>query len=112
MAALRSLSAVAALALVQSVHGWNIELPPCTSPFLPFVYTGCFQDPSTPNALSFRSSLDTQSMTVEKCVAECKGNGYRYAGLEYVGGKLVTVLYLYIHLYISTYSSSGSRLTA
>ncbi|KAL8826061.1 MAG: hypothetical protein Q9191_004032 [Dirinaria sp. TL-2023a] len=23
--------------------------------------------------------------TVEKCVAECKGNGYRYAGLEYYG---------------------------
>ena len=83
MAALRSLTAFAALALFKSVHAWNIELPPCTSSFRPFVYAGCFKDPGNPDGLSYRSPLDTQSMTVEKCMAECKGNGYRYAGKSF-----------------------------
>jgi len=85
MAILRPLAAVAAVALVQTVSGWHIELPPCLSPFRPFVYTGCFEDLHSPNALTYRSSQNTQNMTVEKCVAECKGNGFRYAGLEYYG---------------------------
>ncbi len=86
MAALRSAVAVAAIALVQSVHGWNLQLPTCTSPFQPFVYTGCYKDLSNPNTLPFQADVqgeDAQTMTVEKCVAICKGNGYRYAGLEY-----------------------------
>ena len=85
MAVLRPLAAVAAVALVQSVGAWHFELPPCLSPFRPFVYTGCFEDSHSPSALTYRSSQNTQNMTVEKCVAECKGNGYRYAGLEYYG---------------------------
>ena len=73
MASFRSLAALAALSLVQNVHSWNIDLPICTEPFQPFVYSGCYQDLKSPNALIFRSDLDTQSMTVELCVAECKG---------------------------------------
>ncbi|KAK2593147.1 hypothetical protein QQS21_009157 [Conoideocrella luteorostrata] len=80
----RSALAFAAVALVPLTQAWNIELPPCVEPFKPFVYSGCFQDGS-PNALVFRSSLDQRNMTVEKCIADCKGNGFRYAGLEYYG---------------------------
>ncbi|KAG8416535.1 hypothetical protein J3458_007117 [Metarhizium acridum] len=80
----RSVLAVAAAALVSITQAWNIELPPCIEPFKPFIYSGCFQDGS-PNALVFRSSLDQKNMTVEKCIADCKGNGFRYAGLEYYG---------------------------
>ncbi|TVY84936.1 WSC domain-containing protein [Lachnellula suecica] len=58
--------------------------PSCTD-YTPFVYAGCFSDPSAPRALLYDSPLDSQNMTVEKCVAFCKGNDYRYAGLEYYG---------------------------
>jgi hypothetical protein len=85
MAALRSFAAaLAATTLVNHVQAWNIDLPPCLSSFKPFVYSGCFQDGS-PNTLSFRSDADAQNMTVQGCMAECKGNGFRYAGLEYYG---------------------------
>lgn len=76
MAFSRSLvAAVATLSLVKSTQAWNVELPPCLDEFQPFVYSGCFQDgtPGTPNALIFRSSLSSDSMTVEECVADCKG---------------------------------------
>ncbi|KAK3375012.1 WSC domain-containing protein [Podospora didyma] len=78
-------AALAVAALVSRVQATTVELPPCLDPFQPFVYSGCFQDTGSPHALTFRSNLDSQSMTIETCVAECKGNGYRYAGLEYYG---------------------------
>ncbi|PNY26949.1 Uncharacterized protein TCAP_03134 [Tolypocladium capitatum] len=82
---MRSAPAVAAaLALVPLTAAWNVELPPCLDKFKPFVSSGCFQDGSPP-ALVYRSSQDQKTMTVEKCIAECKGNGFRYAGLEYYG---------------------------
>ena len=47
--------------------------PSCTN-FTPFVYAGCYQDPSSPErALLYNSNLPTQNMTVEICVAFCKG---------------------------------------
>ena len=47
--------------------------PSCVD-FTPFVYAGCFQDPSSPErALLYNSNLPTQNMTVEICVAFCKG---------------------------------------
>lgn len=46
--------------------------PSCTN-FTPFVYAGCFQDLSSPRALLYNSNLPTQNMTVEICVAFCKG---------------------------------------
>lgn len=70
--------AAAAVALVPLTQAWNIELPPCIEPFKPFVYSGCFQD-GNPNALIFRSSIDQNNMTVEKCIAECKGKSLKLA---------------------------------
>ncbi|KAF7948550.1 uncharacterized protein EAE97_003961 [Botrytis byssoidea] len=63
---------------------WAPELPTCTNT-TDFVYAGCFTDPSSPSALLFRTDLNSQNMTVEICVDFCKGNGYKYAGLEYYG---------------------------
>ncbi|KAK3322262.1 WSC domain-containing protein [Apodospora peruviana] len=77
--------ALAALALAGTVQAWTVELPSCLDPFQPYVYSGCYEDTGKPDALSLRSQLDRNSMTVEKCVSLCKGNGYRYAGLEYYG---------------------------
>ncbi|KAK0621140.1 WSC domain-containing protein [Bombardia bombarda] len=86
MAFLRPIAAaLAAISLLGRVQAWTPELPPCLEPFQPFVYSGCYADSGSPTTLSFRSSLDQQNMTVETCVSECKGNGYRYAGLEYYG---------------------------
>ena len=67
--------AAAALALVNQAQGWVVELPPCLAPFKPFVYSGCFKD-SAPGGLpllDWRTQLDQNNMTVEKCMAECKG---------------------------------------
>ncbi|KFA78018.1 hypothetical protein S40288_05246 [Stachybotrys chartarum IBT 40288] len=77
-------AAAAALSFVQVTSAWNIEMPPCLDPFKPFVYSGCYQNTS-PDQLIYRSSQSSQNMTVEKCVSECKGNGFRYAGLAYYG---------------------------
>ncbi|TGO09080.1 hypothetical protein BTUL_0180g00130 [Botrytis tulipae] len=63
---------------------WAPEVPTCTNT-TDFVYAGCFIDPSSPSALLFRTDLNSQNMTVEICVDFCKGNGYKYAGLEYYG---------------------------
>lgn len=85
MAALRTMAAaMAAAALVGVTHATERPLPPCLDPFQPFVYSGCFQEGSA-QILPFRSDEPSDTMTVEKCVAECKGNGYRYAGLVYYG---------------------------
>lgn len=76
MAFSRSLvAAVATFSFVKSTQAWNVELPPCLDEFKPFVASGCFQDgtPGTPQALIFRSSLSSDNMTVEQCVADCKG---------------------------------------
>jgi hypothetical protein len=80
MVAIKSLAAVAALSLVNSAQAWYNELPPCLTPFDPFVYTGCYDNgqPGTKEALSLRTDLDTQNMTVETCVAECKGEFTNY----------------------------------
>ncbi|KAG6045328.1 hypothetical protein E4U39_002462 [Claviceps sp. Clav50 group G5] len=85
MAFSRSVLVAVAMAVLPLAHAWNTELPPCTEPFKPFSYSGCFQEGRGGSALIFRSSLDAGNMTVEKCSAECKGNGFRYAGLEYYG---------------------------
>ncbi|KJZ74107.1 hypothetical protein HIM_06556 [Hirsutella minnesotensis 3608] len=79
-----ALGAAAALALVPLSQAWNIQLPPCLDDFEPFVSSGCFEDGNSP-ALIYRSTLDQNQMTIEKCVADCKGNGFRYAGLKYYG---------------------------
>ncbi|CAM1505383.1 Fc.00g110200.m01.CDS01 [Cosmosporella sp. VM-42] len=85
MPSLRSIVATAAIALLQTGSAHHIELPACLDPFQPYIPVGCFQDTGTVPALMYRSSANNQQMTVEKCVAECKGNGFRYAGLKYYG---------------------------
>ncbi|KFA81670.1 hypothetical protein S40288_09921 [Stachybotrys chartarum IBT 40288] len=104
MAATKTLTAVAATFLLQHTQATNFQLPPCLEPFRPFVYSGCYQDGS-PRTLEYRSEQSSRNMTIEACVAECKGefpwyhvyaakkmahyvplgNGFRYAGLEYYG---------------------------
>ncbi|KAM0334201.1 hypothetical protein ACHAQA_001221 [Verticillium albo-atrum] len=84
MAPIKAWAAFAALSLVSTVHAWHVELPPCVDKFQPFVNSGCYANPNG-KSLTYRSSTSSREMTVEKCVAECKGNGYRYAGLEYYG---------------------------
>jgi hypothetical protein len=55
------------------VKRWSPPLPSCTT-FPPFVYAGCFNDPSIPSALIYRATeLSNTNMTVEICVAFCKG---------------------------------------
>ncbi|TQN64654.1 WSC domain-containing protein [Colletotrichum shisoi] len=84
---IRALAALAAATLLTQVTATTTELPPCLDAFQPFAYAGCFKEKGTnnENALDFRSSSDQTKNTVEKCVAECKGNSYRYAGLTYHG---------------------------
>lgn len=48
--------------------------PSCTD-FTPFVYAGCFQD-GNPDTLLFKGP-NNKNMTVEQCVAFCKGNIYQ-----------------------------------
>ncbi|RYC54200.1 hypothetical protein CHU98_g12008 [Xylaria longipes] len=75
MVAIKSLAAVAALSLVNTVQAWYNDLPSCLTPFEPFVYTGCYDNgqPGQMEALSLRTDLEGP-MTVEKCVAHCKVN--------------------------------------
>ncbi|KAK4455790.1 WSC domain-containing protein [Podospora aff. communis PSN243] len=84
MPSLKVLAAAAALA-VAGTQATELELPPCLEPFRPFVYSGCFQDLRDPSILQWRTPLDQHSMTEEICMATCKGNGFRYAGLAYYG---------------------------
>ncbi|KAK3990553.1 WSC domain-containing protein [Cladorrhinum sp. PSN332] len=77
--------AAAAMAVVSVVKATEVFLPPCLDPFQPFVYSGCHAEASGTQILPYRSPAQSNDMTVEKCVAECKGNGYRYAGLVYYG---------------------------
>jgi hypothetical protein len=66
-------TASAALTFVSVVHAQDqcSNGPSCTNT-TSFVYAGCFQDPSSPRALPF-SGPSNSNMTVETCVAFCKG---------------------------------------
>ncbi|KUJ21127.1 WSC-domain-containing protein [Mollisia scopiformis] len=94
MLSLKSLAtASAAFTLLSGVNaGPSVDIvkrnqeppgPSCTD-FTPYVYAGCFQNLGSPypDTLLY-TGPNTQNMTVETCVAFCKGNDYRYAGLEY-----------------------------
>ena len=48
-------------------------LPPCTVPFVPFDYVGCFEDTANPRALAFAPNLDFYTLTQEECISSCKG---------------------------------------
>ncbi|KAL5888685.1 hypothetical protein ACKVWC_003943 [Pyricularia oryzae] len=85
MVSLYTLMAVGALSLIGPVRATTVSLPSCPSPFTPYVYSGCYTSVSNPDTLPFRAEVPRANMTVEKCQAACKGNGYRFAGLEYYG---------------------------
>ncbi|KAF2267440.1 WSC-domain-containing protein [Lojkania enalia] len=63
----------------------NPPQPPCVYPYTEFVYSGCFHDSVSSRALPFMAEIEFNNATVEQCTAYCKGNNYRYAGLEYYG---------------------------
>ncbi|RDW71276.1 hypothetical protein BP6252_07839 [Coleophoma cylindrospora] len=82
-AALTLIAGVNAGALVQ--RNQEPAEPSCTQ-FTPYVYSGCFHDPIISKSLLYKwDAADTSNMTVAQCTAFCKGNDYRYAGLEYYG---------------------------
>jgi hypothetical protein len=63
----------------------NPPQPPCQYSYTEFVYSGCYFDSVSSRSLPFQSELEFTNATVEQCTAYCKGNNYRYAGLEYYG---------------------------
>lgn len=63
----------------------NPPQPPCVYPYTEFVYSGCYVDAVSSRALPFQAELEFNNATVEQCTSYCKGNNYRYAGLEYYG---------------------------
>lgn len=67
----------------------NPPSPPCVYPYTKFVYSGCFKDSVDSRALPFMTELEFTNATVEQCTSYCKGNNYRYAGLEYHGTPLM-----------------------
>lgn len=75
--------ASAALTLIAGVEAGaltkrNQELaePSCTD-YTPYVYSGCYHDPSTTKSLLYKwDDAPTNNMTVAKCTAFCKGKLY------------------------------------
>ncbi|KAK8089357.1 copper radical oxidase [Apiospora hydei] len=85
MSSYKSALAFTALTLVtRGVHAWYSNLPSCADTYQPFTSLGCY-DNAQPGALMERMDMDSGNMTTEACTARCKGNGFEYAGLLYVG---------------------------
>jgi hypothetical protein len=79
------LAAIASIASGSLLTRNNPPQPPCVYPYTKFVYSGCYHDAVFSRALPFQTELEWTNATVEQCTAYCKGNNYRYAGLEYYG---------------------------
>lgn len=81
MFSIKSLALFTTIALTAGVNAHAISArnnditePACpTKDFVPFKYVGCYNDPSTPNALQYNSYLDSTDMTIETCSGFCKG---------------------------------------
>lgn len=78
MANFRNIVVLAALSCLPRGLAWYRELPSCLDEFQPFVQVGCFDngEPGGQEALSMKTELSVTGMTVETCVAECKGPSY------------------------------------
>lgn len=79
--------ALAAITLVTRVSAWYPNLPRCTDTYVPFAPLGCYangQD-GQPGALMERMDMDAYNMTIEACTGTCKGNGFAYAALGWIG---------------------------
>lgn len=62
--------------------------PPCSVPFTPYLYAGCYSDTRSPRALAFSPvGQNRQEMTIEKCAAVCKGKSL---GNSFVGERILT----------------------
>lgn len=86
LAGLALFSAASGAPHLRARNAGSQVVTPCTSPFAPWNYVGCFMDLGNPSTLPFDTpGTSFNNMTVEFCIASCKGNGYRYAGLEYYG---------------------------
>lgn len=72
-----ALSRLAAVFAVQAalVACNEVQKPPCTTPFRPFTYVGCFADNvNDQRSLPFHVTFpDPNNVTVETCTAYCKG---------------------------------------
>ena len=79
--------ALAAITLVTHVSAWYPNRPRCTDTYQPFTPLGCYangQD-GQPGALMERMDMDAYNMTIEACTGTCKGNGFAYAALGWIG---------------------------
>ena len=85
LAVLLGLAAIAPLSSASLFRRTGEQLPPCAEPYTDFVYSGCYIDAVSSRSLPFQTTLEFNNATVQQCTAWCKGNGYRYAGLEYYG---------------------------
>ncbi|KAJ6262673.1 hypothetical protein Dda_3485 [Drechslerella dactyloides] len=65
-----------------SKRTYEPHYPVCPYAFTDWEYVDCYNDPDG-KTLRFNPKINGPDMTIEKCWAACKGNGYRYAGLEY-----------------------------
>jgi hypothetical protein len=72
--------------------------PPCVYPYTEFVYSGCYMDSVSSRSLPFQTKSEFTNATVEQCTSYCKGNNYRYAGLEYYG-EFILQIYDASHLH-------------
>ncbi|KAJ1337595.1 WSC domain-containing protein [Microdochium nivale] len=87
MKSFHSIAALAAIAVAPTAFAWYPEQPSCPTSYTPFTYTGCYDNgqPGEPYALEQKTDLDRETSTPQKCMAHCKGNGFRMAGLGYYG---------------------------
>ncbi|EPS41154.1 hypothetical protein H072_4974 [Dactylellina haptotyla CBS 200.50] len=62
------------------------EFPPYVGEFKPWKHVGCWSSevwmPFDANMCSCQNSPDKQVFSIEKCMAACKGGGFRYAGIK------------------------------
>ncbi|KAK8049286.1 hypothetical protein PG994_011016 [Apiospora phragmitis] len=87
MSSYKSALALAAVTLVTHVSAWYPNLPACAASYQPFTSLGCYDNgqDGQPGALMERMNMDAYTMTTESCISTCKGNGFTYAALGWIG---------------------------
>ena len=71
-----------------TVHAYNALEPPCTNPFTPFSYRGCYDDTGDRVLPYVPVGLDSSKMTPQYCQAACKSNNFKFSGVEYYDGEM------------------------
>ncbi|KAF1995022.1 WSC-domain-containing protein [Amniculicola lignicola CBS 123094] len=73
------------LAALAPIVSSTYSQPACPS-FQNYTYSGCYVDNPSDRTFTVRpDGTPYSNMTVYDCTAMCKGNGFRFAGLEYYG---------------------------